>query len=250
MSRFPDVLLALSEQLSLPQPTRSRVLLEVADDLEGLYQHYVRSGLDDALARRRTIETLDLTPEVVAGLLEVHASPYQRFLDHLSARARTRWERGLLVVLSALVGIVVLVATNAHPVLTRANASVWLVLSCFVAAAVVELQLLVAGRTRAPRSAQRSLRAALGLTVAQPLVGAAGAWLGLMGASQAVLAGERQLGPALMDWVYGAVALLLVAIGGAIVTALWWFALAGRAAADEEHEVHLLLETKPKESTS
>jgi hypothetical protein len=51
MTRFSDTLRALNERLDLPQPVRSRILLEIAGDLEDLEQHFLDSGLSQ---KRRT----------------------------------------------------------------------------------------------------------------------------------------------------------------------------------------------------
>ena len=50
MSRFAGVLKRVSDGLDLPQPTRSRILLEMAGDLQDLYEHHLGQGMDEERA--------------------------------------------------------------------------------------------------------------------------------------------------------------------------------------------------------
>ena len=53
MSRFNIFLHRTGERLALPKATRSLILVEIAADLEDLFNHYVQEGLseDEAAAR-------------------------------------------------------------------------------------------------------------------------------------------------------------------------------------------------------
>jgi hypothetical protein len=237
------VLGALQQQLILPQPARSRVLLEISDDLEGLYQHYLSTGLDEASARNRAVEEMNLTPEILTDLIEVHASPYQRFLDGLSDRARSRWERGLLVLLSLFACFVVGATTRSGSVFAQANVFVWPVLLCFAVGLVTGLQrayVLFIRKTYAAREIRRGLSLVLGMAAAQFVIGVAGTWLDLFTASRAAMAAPDRIGQIILEWMFGGTALMLISLGGCVVTALWWLVLAGRAAAVEEEEVYTL----------
>jgi hypothetical protein len=245
LTHFPELLGVLQQKLVLPQPARSRVLLEIADDLEGLYQHYKNAGLDDEAARRRTVEGMDLAPEVLTDLIEIHTSPYERFLDGLSERARSRWERGLLVALSAFVCFLLALAVRAGPVFSQANAFIWPVLVCLGIGIVLSLErvyVLFLRKVYRAREARRGLSVLLSMSAAQIALGIAGIWLDLFRVSKAASSDPSRLGGMGMEWMIGGTALMLVSVGGAIVLAMWWFVLASRAAAIEEEEALALLE--------
>lgn len=243
MTRFPEVLSELQRRLPLPQPAQSRILLEVSGDLEGLYRHYLSAGLDEAAARERAVAEMSLTPDVLADLIDIHTSPYQRFLDGLSERARSRWERGMLVLLCVFACSVVFTATRSGPIFETANIFVWPALFCFGVGLLIGLQrsyVLFIRKAHAAREARRGLSALLFLAVSQFIIGIAGTWLDLLSASQAVVTAPDRIGQVLLGWIVGGTALMLLSLGGCVVTALWWIVLAGRVAAVEDDEAYAL----------
>ncbi len=47
MNRFAPLLKSINARLDLPQPTKSRIILEIASDLEDMYQFYQSQGPDE-----------------------------------------------------------------------------------------------------------------------------------------------------------------------------------------------------------
>jgi hypothetical protein len=47
MTRFSEILRSTAVRLDLPQPSKSNILLELAADLEDLFQHYREQGHDE-----------------------------------------------------------------------------------------------------------------------------------------------------------------------------------------------------------
>ena len=109
MNEFGSVLRSLSDRLDLPQPARSRVLIEVAADLTDLEAVYIERGSTPEQAREQALERLDLSDEAIRELVRVHGSPLRRGLDRLGERGRRRWER---MALGALL-VFLLVGTRA-----------------------------------------------------------------------------------------------------------------------------------------
>lgn len=133
---FSTLIASVREQLNLPEPTRSRILLEIADDLGDLYRHHRNNGMTDLDARRRVEEAMQLSSQVMAEIVKVHASSYQRFLDNLSSQAQSRLERAVLLLLSLIVSLAVRSAAITGPVFVQAGSFLWPVLACFVVAVV------------------------------------------------------------------------------------------------------------------
>ena len=67
--KFVPELRRISAELRLPEPARSRVLLEMAADLEALYLHFRERGLTDDEAVALAGERLLASPEAVDGLI-------------------------------------------------------------------------------------------------------------------------------------------------------------------------------------
>lgn len=245
---FSSLLASVRDRLNLPEPTRSRILLEIADDLGELYWHHRDDGMSDRDARRRVEEAMELSSQVLTEIVKVHASPYQRFLDSLSSRTRSRWERGALLMLSLVVCLVVLSAAVTGPVFVQAGPYLWPALACFVGAVVLAFRRAHALYLRGPidaRTAREKLSLLLILAAAQPALGLAGAWFSLVPVSWTILETGKWPGYAVLGWMIGASALMLISIAGAILVAISWLILAGRAAAIEEAAVNTMEAVRP-----
>lgn len=137
MSRFRDLLRRTNERLDMPQPEKSRILLEIAADLEDAFELYRSEGLDEEEAARRAEEKFEVSEEALRELVEIHQSAFRRFLGRISGQAQTRWERVLLV------AVVVCIAAfagreflSAEP-FRRAGSFVWAVAGTALAAFVL-----------------------------------------------------------------------------------------------------------------
>ncbi len=96
MTRFARTLRKINEGLDLPQPTRSRILLEMAGDLEDLYQHHLSQGLDPDTAARRAEEAFAASDEALRHLARIHRSGAS-LADRLARQVGSPWEKALLV---------------------------------------------------------------------------------------------------------------------------------------------------------
>lgn len=100
MKQFAPLLKKINQKLDLPQPERSRIILEIAMDLEELYNFYRQKGLDENNAMLKAEEKLALSDKTLAELSEIHKSGYRKFLEKISENTRSRWEKiGLTVII-------------------------------------------------------------------------------------------------------------------------------------------------------
>jgi hypothetical protein len=243
MTDFKELLRAIDARLDLPQPARSRVLLEIASDLRDLEAHFLEQGLPAEEARRRAADRCDLSEASIRELVRVHGSPYRRFMDRLGAQARTRWERALFAVLLLLVA-----ATLGPPVIgggmfRAAGLWAWVVLGLGACAAVVGLTKLHAVYLRQahdPRRLRGGLNAIVALGGTSLAVGILGANVALFRAARAGASHPDHLLPAIVTSLRSGSALLVIAFLSATLCALFWFPLAGRVARIEEAEAALL----------
>jgi len=137
VSRFAPVIRRTAERLTLPQPARSRILLEMAADMEDLFQLFRGQGMNEDEAHRRAIESFDLSEESLADLVAVHRNPIRRLLDSLSAEALARWEYALLTILVLLTVLASVHLLGSWHVLRDAGIFTWPVLTAGLAALAV-----------------------------------------------------------------------------------------------------------------
>jgi len=246
MTDFADVLLPLSARLPLPQPARSRVLLEIAADLEAMYRHYREAGLSEAEARSKAVDAFDLSDQALADLVQVHTSAFRKLLDRLSVQAQSRWERTLLVLVAVAVAAAALRLYTGGPVIADAGWLVWPPLFCAAAGLLLGLaqsyQMSVRQESQ-PVRLRRGVDAVAVLAIAQCLLGFFGTYIGLYIAAWRIVGDVRNAFVYLFHWLLSGAALLSVSLSGALLTAMIWFALAKRAAVIADAEAMQLLAT-------
>jgi len=99
---FGRVLRKAEAGLRVPEPQRSRMLLEMAADLDDLYHEYRGRGLGEEEARERAVRLLGASPQVLAELGRQHGSRVAGLLDRLAGAGGPRLERMLLVLTAGL----------------------------------------------------------------------------------------------------------------------------------------------------
>ncbi len=101
MTRFTPVLRQAEEALDLPEPARSRVLGEMASDLEDLYEVYRRRGMEEEAAERRARALLGVSREVAGELRKLHEPLATRILRRYSRPGGAGVETALITILAA-----------------------------------------------------------------------------------------------------------------------------------------------------
>jgi hypothetical protein len=253
MTDFTDVLDPLSSRLPLPQPARSRVLLEIAADLEDAYRHYRDAGLPEPEARRRAMEAFELSDQALAELVQVHTSPFRKLLDRLSGQAQSRWERAVLIVVAASVAIIAVEMMLRETVIRDAGTLVWPALICGMSGLLLGLSKfyqLYIKQDHEIRSVRRGLDAIAALAGAQVLLGFLACWLYLYKYAELISSNVANTFNYLFEWLLSSAALLSVSISGGLFTAFIWFVLAQRAAGIEDAEAALLLASNNHASTN
>jgi len=244
MSRFATILRDVDERLDLPQPAKSRIILEMATDLDDLFEAYVQSGIDEDEAARRVEESFTITDEVLSELVSIHESPARQFLQGLSERVRSRGER---VAFAALLLFLVVVAGRSAMTaefFADASAFVWPILGLSAASAALAAskayQLWVRGDHRPGR-----LRVGLGPILT---LGVSGLILGLYGAAaEMYFAAGRVIrgGPDALQHVTGSLLricpLVMASLFTAIIASVLWHILVERIERIEVAQAAVLL---------
>ena len=99
MKKFSSLLKELNSKIDLPQPKKSRILLEIAADLNDLYDHYIKCGLSESEAIRQAREKFELSDEIVSDLSEIHSNLFKQWIDKTVGKANDICERILFLLL-------------------------------------------------------------------------------------------------------------------------------------------------------
>ena len=105
MKRFCRVLKEIHRKLDLPQPYKSRILLEIGSDLEDMYQLYRGEGYNEQEAQQLAEEKFDISDAALNELARIHQSAFSRLLSRLSEQAQSRWEKVMLVTILLLIAL-------------------------------------------------------------------------------------------------------------------------------------------------
>jgi len=244
MTAIGEVLRRLERRLDLPQPTKSRLLLEIAADVRDLERHLTEGGMSADDARRRAIDEFDLSDDNIERLVGIHASPYRRFLDRLGAQARTRWERSLAAVTLVCAAVLVGGLASSAELFRVAGPSAWAAVGLGLVALAIGAHKAYLAFLRQDHDAvrlRRGLGAVLALAVIDALVGALGAWGSLYHLWRSASTDAGQMVPLLTAWLRSSSASLVVGLLTAIAVALVWFVLAGKIARIEQAEAEAML---------
>lgn len=101
MKRFARVLNEARDQLKIREPSRTRVLLEMASDLEDSYQFHLSQGCDEAEAARRAEEAFGTSEEALKHLTRIHESSLGGMQNRLSGQIGRPWEKLILLAIVA-----------------------------------------------------------------------------------------------------------------------------------------------------
>jgi hypothetical protein len=244
MTDFADALRRIDARLHLPQPARSRVILELATDLEALYRHYLDKGLTEDEAREAALSDLDATDEVLTDLAEVHVSAVRRGMDRLVRQAESGWTRALLLVV-----LVAVAGAAARVVLTPmfvedAGIFLWPMGLCLGVGAVTGgLLLMRLQRFDAddPAPARGLLDRIAVLIVGEFMLALFGAWMELYWAVGRMVDDAGQITPELFGWLVRASALMSAGVAAALILAVVWFFASHRTAVIEDARAALLM---------
>jgi hypothetical protein len=248
MSRFANALSGAADRLTVPEPARSRILLELAADMEDLHQAYLDRGYSDEDAHRETLEQFDLSEETLRELASVHDSPLQRSLETLSGQVRGTGSRVLLGVLALTVAVSVGPLLLQGELYRDASGLVWLLLPLLLVGLGIGFWkgylLFFSAPPWAPEL-KRGLGYLLSLSLLQMALAFAGLWVELYRAAVQIRGAPREAIVFLVGWIHSSAATLIVALAGAIILGSLWFFLVVRSQQLEESAAARLLEVTP-----
>ena len=249
MSTFERILTALNENLVLPQPARSRVLLEIAGDMEAFFELARDQGRSDAEAEQLAIDAFHPSSETVTDLVRLHGSPVALWMDGLSNQAQTVWERVLLAIVLIPAAAVILPVLADQRVFEAAGWLGWPVVGICGAAcllSVFKLYQLVIKLDHRPRVLRRGMTMLFGLSVAPAPLGLLLSVVELYTALGVLVETRSEGELSLVMALLRGSAVMSLALTASILGCVLWFFLNRWIASIEEKEVELLLNLRLK----
>lgn len=241
MSRFSSFLQQTGERLSLPKATRSLILVEVAADLDDLFEHYVGQGLSEEEAAARAEEKVDMSDEALAELVRIH-SDIRSWTDRIAGRVQPFWERLAMAAIVLFLAAGVALEIDAQ-LFSRTSGFIWPVLAIFVTLVVWSVVQLVRSSTRAnPRRLRADLATPLFLGGASLLVGFGGFAVDLYLALKKMAVSTEDVAPISAQAILGGASTLMIALLVTLCAAVMWFVFAGRVARLEQKSTGSLME--------
>ena len=98
MEYFKSLLIDINNKLELPQPIKSRIILEISADLNAAFRTFQNQGMSDKEAIVAAKQKFNLDQRSLNELIQVHQPLFRRWFDHLSTTAQSWWERVVLLV--------------------------------------------------------------------------------------------------------------------------------------------------------
>lgn len=241
-NRFAPALRRVARDLDLPRSVRAAILLEMAADLEAMYDHHRQRGASDDEAVRRAEEAVLGSSEVVRRLGRLHHGSWRGWSEDLGSRLS-----GGADLLLLLVGVVPMFglagAVSARVLAYSVSPLVWVLIAvglCIAGIIAMEIRRLVGGGRGRPRG----LPLILVLSALAPAIGMLALALGIHSTSMSLTAGiphaSTQIALAAQLGRDGVLLLIGLLLG--IAGALSWFVLLNRASLRAEREVDALLQ--------
>jgi uncharacterized membrane protein len=245
MKRFTEILRSAADRLDLPQPSKSNVLLEIAADLEDLFQHYREQGHDEEDSARLVEEKFSVSDDVLLQLSRVHRSAVQRWLERLSDRARSLGERILLFVIVLLTVTAVGMQLAGTTLFRDTSDFIWplaVIAAAALALSLAKIYQLYVRKDHHVRTLRDGLPTLMFLALAALFVGCFGLVWELFASMSAAAAGDTHPAIPFNRWMFESTATLIASLLVAIVTALAWFLILNKVLRVERAGASLLLE--------
>ena len=243
MSRFNVFLHQTGERLALPKATRNLILVEIASDLEDLFQHYLQQGLSEEEATAKAEEKVDMSDEALAELVRIH-SESRAWTDRMIRRRQPFWERFAMALIVLFFLTEWVIGTGLKP-FAHLTGFIWPILGIFIALLTFFIvQMARFPDHSSPRRLRDNLATPLFLGAASLVVGFAGAGITLYSTLMRMAADHEHAAPLFANAVLDCTATVSIALLVALAAGIAWFTLAGRVARLEDDVARRFMEVK------
>ena len=258
MKQFTPLLKSINERLDLPQPIKSRIILEIAADLDDLYQLYLSRGIEENEAAQKAEEKIDLTDEALNELVQIHQSLFRKLLDKITAQAQNRWERVAFILVLLFIAAISVQAIFSTQFLSQASKWIYPVLGISLTAILISIpkfyQLYIK-KDHQIKKLRTGLSLILGMAVLNLAIGIMGYVVELFLAEDNALlfmnhlayiittreAGSGQTLSNITTWMIKSSSLIMFTLVSTIIIAFFWYILMNKVLKIERAEAAVLL---------
>jgi len=246
MTRFANVLKEAEDRMRAPEPARTRILLEMAADLEDSYDHYIDQGLDEAEAERRAEEAFSISDETLRLLERIHRPGFGSSTTRFFHRVGSIWSTILLVILLAFELLLTFRISSDRSFFVHTSPFLWPIGLLALAAIGFTFWKLGQIFSRQGRDV-RTLRIGLGVPLFLAGATLAVAFLGFLFHLQRFFRLNAQGAPETLfmnfaGWMVSISSLMTIGLLTAILAGLVWFVLSGLVIHNEAREMERLLQ--------
>jgi hypothetical protein len=247
MTMFSSVLNDVESRLRVSEPARTRILLEIAADLEDSYRHFLDQGLDDREAARRAEEAFSTSDETLRLLERVHQPSFGGPVSRFFHQVGTIWSTTLLFLLLVFELLLALRITSDRSFLVDPSPFLWPIALLAVGGIIFTLW-KVAQIVYRRGGDVRQLKSGLGIPLFVAGASLAVAFLGFLFHLQRFFRVNAQGAPETLfinfaGWMISISSLMTIGLLTAILASLVWFVLSGLVIHREAREMERLLQT-------
>ena len=245
MTRFANVLKQAGDRIRVAEPSRTRILLEMAADLEDSYRYYLDQGCDEVDAARRAEEAFGASDEALQLLARIHQPGFGGLTDRFSQQVGTLWSKFLLVAILAFEILAAVRILTDRFFLFRPSPFLWPIAALALAAFVFTIWKLMQIYSRSGADVRR-LRTGLGIPLFFAGASLAVAGLGFLYHLQRFFRLNADTAPESLfmnfaGWMISISSLMTIGLLTAILAGLVWFVLSRLVSRSEIREVESLL---------
>ena len=245
MTRFANVVEQNRERLQIPEPARTRILLEIASDLEDSYQHYLEQGCDQEEATRRAEETFGTSEESVHLLERVYRAGVGGVGERFTQQIGTLWAKFLMVALLAFEILLAFRILSDRTFFVYPSPFLWPIAVLALAAFLFTIWKLVQIFSR-PSADWRRLRTGLGIPLFFAGAALAVTALGFLFHMQRFFRLNWERAPETLfmnfaGWMATISSMMTIGLLTATLAGLLWFVLSWLVARSEAREIEGLL---------
>jgi len=137
MKHFTDLLNNLNNKIDLPQPHKSKIILEISADLNDMFNYYLSKGLNEIEAVNRAKEKFELSDDIIADLSEIHSSLFRQWLEKTIGKTQDIWERILFSLLFIFLALATVFAIITTPFFSQSSLFVFPMMMLFIMVIVI-----------------------------------------------------------------------------------------------------------------